>query len=131
MSAFLLRGVERLPGALRRLRQLAREHEPAFDAYDVLVSPVLGHEPPPIGHLGPDVDFRTHLIRLLRYTSFTPVQNVSGSPAMSLPLARTATGLPLGIQLAAAFGQEETLLALAYELEEAAPWPTRPAAGRP
>ena len=71
------------------------------------------------------MDFRTHLIRLLRYTSFTPMQNVSGSPALSLPLARTSSGLPLGIQFAAGFGQEATLLALAYELEEATPWPTR------
>jgi amidase len=125
MSAYLLRRAEQLPGSLRRLRRLAREHEDAFEAYDVLVSPVLGHQPPPIGYLGPDVDFRTHLARLLRYSSFTPVQNVSGSPAISLPLGHTVGGLPLGVQLAAPFGHEARLLALAYELEAAAPWPSR------
>ncbi len=125
MSRYFLQRLDRIPGSLRRLRQLARDHEAAYENLDVLVSPVLGHAPPPIGYLGPDVDFRTHLVRLLRYTSFTPLQNVSGSPAISLPMARTSTGLPLGIQIAAPFGQESRLLSLAYELEEAAPWPTR------
>ena len=125
MSAFLLSRAEQLPGSLRRLRRLASEHEAVFDRFDVLVSPVLGHRPPPIGYLGPDVDFRTHLLRLLRYSSFTPVQNVSGSPAISLPLGRTASGLPVGVQFAAPYGHEARLLSLAYELEAALPWPTR------
>ena len=126
LGSLFTRQVHRLPGSLRRLRRLAAEHESVFDDYDVVLSPVLGHEPPLIGHLGPDVDFRTHLVRLLRYSSFTPQQNVSGSPALSLPLARTAGGVPIGVQLAAPFGHERRLLSLAYELEEAAPWPTRP-----
>ncbi len=112
-----------VPGSLRRLRQLARAHEDAFADYDIVLSPVLGHAPPPIGHLGPEVEFRTHLLRLLRYASFTPVQNVSGSPAISLPLGRSSTGLPIGVQAAAPFGHERRLLELAYEFEEAAPWP--------
>jgi len=125
MSAFLLRRAEQVPGSLRRLRRLAREHEAAYETYDLLVSPVLGHQPPPIGYLGPDVDFRTHLVRLLRYSSFTPVQNISGSPAISLPIGRTASGLPVGVQIAAPIGHEARLLSVAYELEAAAPWPTR------
>ena len=115
-----------IPGSLRRLRRMARDHEHAFARYDLLVSPVLGHAPPAIGHLGPEVDFRTHLLRLLRYTTFTPVQNVTGSPAISLPLGRSASGLPIGIQVAAPFGHERRLLELAFELEEAAPWAARP-----
>jgi amidase len=126
LSTLFSHQAERLPWSLRRLRRLAREHESAFARYDVILSPVLGHEPPPIGYLGPDVDFRTHLVRLLRYSSFTPVQNVSGSPGVSLPLGRTSTGLPLGVHLAAPFGHERRLLSVAYELEEATPWPTRP-----
>ena len=130
LSGLLRRQVGRLPGSVRRLRRLARGHESSFPGYDVLVSPVLGHRPPLIGYLGPDVDFRTHLVRLLRYSSFTPLQNVSGSPGMSLPLGRTDAGLPIGVHLAARFGHERVLLALAYELEEAAPWPVRPVAAR-
>jgi amidase len=113
-----------VPGTLRRLRALARDHETVYDACDVVLSPVLAHEPPPIGYLGPHVDPRTHLLRVLRYVSFTPLQNVSGSPAISLPLGRSAAGVPLGVQLAAPFGHERRLLELAFELEVATPWPT-------
>jgi amidase len=130
LSSLLTRQVAGVPGSLRRLRRLAREHEAAFADYDVLLSPVLGHAPPPIGYVGPDVDFRTHLLRLLRYTSFTPLQNVSGSPAISLPLGRSSAGVPLGVQLAAPVGNERRLLALAYELEEAAPWPQHAGSAR-
>ena len=126
LSTLFSRQAERLPGSLRRLRRLAREHESAFARYDVILSPVLGHQPPPIGYLGPDVEFRTHLVRLLCFSSFTPLQNVSGSPGLSLPLARTSTGLPVGVHLAALFGHERRLLSMAYELEEAAPWPLHP-----
>lgn len=111
----------RLPGALRRLRRLAARHEAAFEGegLDVVLSPVTGHVAPPIGFLGPDVEAREQIVRLLRFTTVTPLQNVSGSPAMSLPAGRTADGLPVGVHLAAGFGQERTLLELAYALEEA------------
>jgi amidase len=49
--------------------------------------------------------------------------NVAGSPAISLPAGFSSKGLPVGIQLASALGQEQTLLELAYELEEMQPWP--------
>jgi amidase len=90
----------------------------------VVLSPVLAHAPPVIGHLGPELDAHAHLIRVLRYAAFTPLQNVSGSPAISLPLGRSASGVPVGVQVAAPFGHERRLLELAFELEEAAPWPT-------
>jgi amidase len=122
------RNAQALPGALRRLRALARRHEPCFDELDVLVTPVSGHPAPPIGWLGPDVAFRTHLVRLIQFASMTPVQNVSGSPAIALPLGRTADGRPIGVQLGARFGHERTLLQLALALEEAAQWPLTPGA---
>lgn len=124
--------VELLPGSVSRLRRLAAEHEPDLRRFDVLVSPSTGHEAPGIGFLGPHVAFPTHLARLVRFASPTPsVQNVSGSPAVSLPLGRTSGGLPLGVQLVAPFGQERMLLQLALALEEAAPWPGTPATGAP
>jgi amidase len=113
-----------LPGSLRRLRELARDHEPVYSSCDAVLSPVLADVPVPLGHLGPDIEPRTHLVRVLRHVSFTPLQNVSGSPAISLPLGRTPAGLPIGVQIAAPFGHERRLLELAYELEQAAPWPT-------
>jgi amidase len=61
--------------------------------------------------------------RLLEWVAFTPLQNATGAPAVSLPLATTAAGLPQGMMLAAGHGGEAMLLELAYELEEARPWP--------
>ncbi len=127
LSAMFGRGAVAHPGSLRRLRRMARDHTAAFDTYDLVVSPVTGHPAPPIGHLGPDVEGRAHLVRLLRFASFTAVQNISGAPAISLPLGRTDDGRPIGVQLAAPYGLERRLLEVAYEVEAAAPWPTDPA----
>lgn len=129
LSGMLVRQAERVPGSLLRLRRLVREPDTGFGTYDVLLTPVTGYPAPPIGHLGPEVEFRTHLVRLLRFAVATPVQNVSGGPAMSLPLGRTGDGRPIGVQLAGRFGQDRTLLELGLELEQAAPWPTLPVSG--
>lgn len=118
-----LRNKSQLPGALRRLRQVARQPEERYKRFDAFISPVLGHEAPPIGYLGPDVEYHTHLRRLVPFTSFTPLENVTGAPAISLPLGRSAAGLPIGIQVSAPFGHERRLLELSYEMEAAAPWP--------
>ena len=60
--------------------------------------------------------------RLQDWVAFTPLQNVTGTPAISLPLATTSTGLPQGMMLGSGFGQEAVLIELAYELEQARPW---------
>jgi amidase len=130
MSAMALRQSTRAPGSLRRLRRMARTPSTGFERYDVLVSPVTGYPAPPLGHLGPDVEFRDHLVRLIRFASMTPVQNVTGEPAISLPLGRTSDGRPIGVHVAAPMGHERRLLELALELEQAAPWPVRTSASR-
>jgi amidase len=112
-----------IPAAIRRLRRMATEPDPSLTGVDVLLTPVLGHQPPPIGDLGPTVDYHTHLRRLLPYTAFTPLQNVTGVPAIALPLGRDTSGAPIGVQLVANTGQEGLLLGLAASLEEAMPWP--------
>ena len=61
--------------------------------------------------------------RLMDWVAFTPLQNATGEPAVSLPLATTAAGLPQGMMLAAGAGREARLLGLSYELEEAVGWP--------
>jgi amidase len=111
-----------MPATITRLRRFAGVYEMSMSRYDVLLSPVTSQAAPLIGYLAPDLDPRTHLLRLLRYASFTMIQNVSGAPAMSLPLGRTATGLPIGVQVAGAYGSEALLLGLGLELEAAAPW---------
>jgi Asp-tRNA(Asn)/Glu-tRNA(Gln) amidotransferase A subunit family amidase len=67
-----------------------------------------------------------------RFSPYTSVMNLTGEPSISLPLARTASGLPIGVMLTAALGEEGLLLRVASQLEAAAPWPTAPAplAGR-
>jgi amidase len=56
---------------------------------------------------------------------YTPIHNVAGTPAMSVPLGMSHHGLPIGTQFAAAKGREDLLYALAYELEAAQAWTTR------
>ena len=75
-----------------------------------------------MGHLDPTQDYDTIMERILEWVAFTPLQNATGEPAISLPLATTAAGLPQGMMFGAAAGREATLLELAYELEEAQPW---------
>ena len=106
-----------IPAAVTRLRRTARAPQAVFDALDVVLSPVLAHPPPPIGALGPDAPPRDHLVALLRWTAFTPWQNVTGSPAIALPIGQTADGLPVGVQLTARRGDDGLLLHLAAQLE--------------
>lgn len=106
-------------GQLKRFMKLYND---IFQKYDVVLSPTLAHPPPELGYIGPEVPFDEAFDRVANYASFTPAQNVSGAPAITLPMGFSKNGLPIGIQFAAASGQEKMLLALAYELEEAKPW---------
>ena len=88
-----------------------------------MLTPTLARETPELGWLDPAQGFETVMGRLLEWVAYTPLQNATGAPAISLPLATTAAGLPQGMMLAAGRGGEAMLLELAYELEEAQPWP--------
>ncbi len=124
------RRMHRLPGAISRLRRTRHLSAEYFQKYDVVLAPTLGAETPLVGHLDPREDFEEVMARTLDWVSFTPMQNATGDPAISLPLATTAGGLPLGMMFGAGAGREAMLLELAYELEEASPFAsiTRPAA---
>lgn len=111
--------VWRIPGAIRRLKRNPREYSNTFADYDVMLSPVLAHTTPEIGYLSPNQPFEQLMQRLSDYVSFTPVNNTSGGPAVSLPLAQSEKGLPIGLHFSANIGDERTLLELAFELEEA------------
>ncbi len=116
------RRLARLPGAIARLRRLSRVSAAFHRRYDVALSPTLAQETPLVGHLDPTADFEVVMERILDWVAFTPWHNATGDPAVSLPLATTASGLPQGMMFSAGAGRESTLLELAYELEEAAPW---------
>ncbi|MDP2772863.1 MAG: amidase [Nocardioides sp.] len=114
--------LHRLPGAIRRLKQSRRLSEAFFRQYDVILTPTLAARTPKVGHLDPTQEYDTIMDRLVEWVAFTPLQNATGDPAISLPLATTGDGMPHGMMFAAGAGREATLLELAYELEEARPW---------
>jgi amidase len=116
------RNLHRLPLAIARLRAMRRRTARFFRTYDAVLTPTLADPPPLIGHFDPMADYQQIIDRLIDWVAFTPLQNATGDPAISLPLAESATRLPVGMMLSAAAGQERRLLELAYELEEARPW---------
>lgn len=118
------RRLHRLPVAIARLASLRRHTARLFRSYDVVLTPTLAHETPKVGHLDPTADYQQIIDRLMDWVAFTPLQNATGDPAISLPLAESAAGLPVGMMFSAHFGQDARLLELAYELEAAKPWPT-------
>ena len=77
---------------------------------------------PELGYLSPALPFPELFERLTKYIGFTPINNACGSPAIALPMGAATNGLPIGVQLSAAHGDERTLLEIAYELEQANPW---------
>lgn len=115
------RHLHRLPAAIMRLRGARRRTARFFGTYDAVLTPTLADETPRIGFLAP-TDYQQVIDRLIDWVSFTPLHNVTGEPAVSLPLAQSAHGMPVGMMLSTAMGQESLLLELAYELEEARPW---------
>ncbi len=116
------RNLHRLPLTIARLATTRRRLLAQVSGYDVLLMPTLADETPLIGHLDPTADYDQIIGRLVDWVAFTPLQNVTGDPAISLPLAESADGLPVGMMFSARLGQEATLLELAYELEEARPF---------
>lgn len=101
-------------------------HQWWADGFDLLLTPTLGEPPLPIGTLANDpADPLAPMLRSATYVPFTSAFNSTGQPAISLPLHWTADGLPVGVQLVAAYGREDVLLRVAAQLEQAAPWADR------
>jgi amidase len=107
--------------------QVAAAAAAAFhERYDLWLTPTLGAPPVPLGWLSqpPDDPLRAYR-RDAEFCAFTPIANMTGQPAISLPLFWNEDGLPIGVQCTAAFGAEEVLFDLAGELERARPWAAR------
>jgi amidase len=94
--------------------------------FDLLLTPTLGEPPPPLGTFDDSgEDPVAALMRGAQTATFTAIFNVTGQPAISLPLHWGDDGLPHGVQLVAGFGEEDLLLRVASQLEEARPWADR------
>lgn len=108
--------------SIRLLRQTAVKAEKLFDNYDVIMTPVVSHKTPEIGHFSPELRYEEIAHRAVAYASYAGLQNISGAPAISLPLGTSEDDMPLGVHFSAPLGQDKRLLELAFELEEAKPW---------
>jgi Asp-tRNA(Asn)/Glu-tRNA(Gln) amidotransferase A subunit family amidase len=97
-----------------------------FTGYDMLLSPTMCQPPYPLGYLDMMTnDAERYTRSILGAIGFTSLFNSAGNPAMSVPLGSSRTGLPIGVQFAAPFGDEASLFRLGAQLEDAAPWAGR------
>lgn len=117
-----------LLGALAVYREVTQVVGRFLTRYDLLLTPTCAVEPRPLGTYDPDqtgATADTLVEQLAPHETFTALFNATGLPAMSLPLHQSPSGLPLGMQFAARFGDETTLFRLASALEQAHPWSSR------
>lgn len=112
--------------ALQDLQRLTRDMARFFVAYDIWLTPTLGEPPVPLGtfKFSKEDPFALRR-RMAAFAPFTYISNVTGQPAMSVPLYWNGEGLPVGTHFVARFGDEATLFRLASQLEEARPWAKR------
>jgi amidase len=130
--------------AIRNLEVMGRDVGTFFEGYDVILTPTLSTPPPRIGTIGPSKAEEAQLKFLglfgsgrlmqaaglidqaaksaLDFIPWTPIYNITGHPAMSVPLFWNAAGLPIGVHLVGRFAREDILFQLAGQLEEARPW---------
>ncbi|MEU0494122.1 amidase family protein [Mycobacterium sp. NPDC006124] len=152
-DTLIMAALGRATGGVDYVAAVERRHEHTrrlttfFESYDLLLTPTLATPPPRIGQFelpealqrGADVLIRTRTAKLLRHTRivddmvdqnlgwvpYTQLANITGRPAVSLPLHQTADGLPLGVQFVAPLAGESLLIRLAAQLEQALPWSDR------
>ncbi|MBP1686469.1 MAG: nylA [Deltaproteobacteria bacterium] len=112
--------------AVARLQMAARQAARFHQRFDCWLTPTLGRPPIPLGTIDArKPDFVATMAAVLDYMPFTPIQNATGQPAISLPLHWSSDGLPVGVMFTGRFGDEATLFRLAGQLEEACPWRDR------
>jgi amidase len=106
------------------LQAVTRGALEALNGYDAVLSPTLASPPVPVGYFD-EVEPAENFERQKRFTPYTALYNVSGQPAVNLPLHWNADGLPIGVMLAGRMGEEATLISLSAQIEAARPWKDR------
>ena len=109
--------------ALNAIHQVGRQVSHFFETHHLWLTPTAAAPPPPLGTFDTDSEdtgrFRSSIGR---FSPFCSVANMTGQPAMSVPLGQTSGGLPVGVHFLGRYGDEATLFMLAAQLEEARPW---------
>ena len=108
-----------------RLAAYRDAYNASFQDHDVLLTPVLTRHAVPVGYLSPTRPPAEIMADMMRLVAYTPVQNMAGGAAMSVPIMQATNGLPLGMHFAGRRGDDARLLDLAFQLEAAAPWAQR------
>ena len=111
--------------AIGELRRVAARALIALAPYDAVLTPTLAVPPLPVGAIRDDADPARDFENQKRFTPYTSTWNITGMPAVSLPLHMTPDGLPVGVMLAGRPGEDAGLFALAAQVEAAAPWADR------
>lgn len=114
--------VQALMGRLATYRDA---YNASFRDHDLLLTPVLSRHAVPIGYLSPGRPSSELMADMMRLVAYTPVQNLTGAAAMSVPIMQATNGLPVGMHFAGRRGDDARLLDLAFQLEAAAPWAQR------
>jgi amidase len=107
------------------LSRWSRRIAQATGPYDLIVSPTMAMLPPPLGTISADQPLEDAIPVFSAMTAFAMPFDISGQPAASLPLGWSVEGLPIGVQVVAAYGREDLVLRLAAQLERARPWADR------
>ena len=126
LTAGLRQSDEAVRLAYDYLDRLRLSHLAWLQNFDIQLTPTTLAPPVRTGVFDPRAeDLEAMGAAMFAHINYTPLQNATGMPAISLPLFETKDALPLGSQFTAGFGEEAKLLGLAYELEEAQPWVDR------
>ena len=109
--------------SLRILTQSAKKAEAELNQkYDLVLTAVTAKRTPEIGYFSPNINYEEVAWRASDFATYLPLFNISGAPAISLPLGIASNNMPVGVQLVAPHGQDKLLLEIALELEAANPW---------
>lgn len=112
--------------AVQSLQAISRQVARFFQRYDIWITPTLAEPPLLLGSFEPtEEDPLMGLRRAAEFVPFTPICNITGQPAMSVPIHWNKQGLPIGVHFVARFGEEATLFRLASQIEAAKPWACR------
>ncbi len=121
-------GVQAFLDGFDRMNAVTRALAALFERYDVWLTPTMLQPPPPLGVLNaddPDLGTEDTILRWGGWAGYLPLYNAAGMPGITLPLETDARGVPIGVHFGASIGREDTLFALAAELEQARPWAAR------